>query len=80
MLTGDVSLRHFRKGMYHSGDRQLHTLISYVLLAISITCMSNSLPEYVIKNHTMIKAEMNIPTILIFICNFSIQMSFLPRE
>ena len=27
-------LRHFRKGMYHGGDRQLCTYISYVLLSI----------------------------------------------
>ena len=32
MLMNDALLRHFRKGMYHSGDRRLHTLISYVLL------------------------------------------------
>ena len=39
MLTGDALLRHFRKGMYHSGDRRLHTLIAYVLLLIHVcTC------------------------------------------
>ena len=34
MLTGDALLWHFRKGMYHGGDRWLHTLISYVLLLL----------------------------------------------
>ena len=34
MLTGDELLRHFRKGMYHGGDRQLRTLTSYVLLTL----------------------------------------------
>ena len=32
MLTSDALLRHFSKGMYHAGNRRLHTLISYVLL------------------------------------------------
>ena len=36
MLMGDALLRHFRKRMYHGGDRWLRTLISYVLLAIRI--------------------------------------------
>ena len=31
MLTGDALLRHFRKGMYHGGDRWLHTFILCIL-------------------------------------------------
>ena len=38
MLTGDALLRHFRKGMYHGGDRWLHTFISYVSLHTLIVC------------------------------------------
>ena len=34
MLTHDALLHHFRKQMYHGGDRRLRTLISYVLLYI----------------------------------------------
>ena len=36
MLTSDALLRHFSKGMYHAGNRRLHTRISYVLLIKSI--------------------------------------------
>ena len=32
MLMRDALLRHFRKQMYHGGDKRLRTLISYVLL------------------------------------------------
>ena len=39
MLALDVLLRHFRKGMYHGGDRRLHTLISYVVLVPHV-CMN----------------------------------------
>ena len=38
MLTSDALLRHFSKGMYHAGNRRLHTLISYVLLVIVTRC------------------------------------------
>ena len=31
----DKLLRHFRKGMYHGGNRRLRTLISYVLLVVN---------------------------------------------
>ena len=43
MLTRDALLRHFRKGMYHSRDKRLHTLISYVLLLIvtSAVCLAS---------------------------------------
>ena len=34
MLMDDALMRHFRKRMYHGGNRWLHILISYVLLAI----------------------------------------------
>ena len=30
MLTHDALLRHFRKVMYHGGNRRLHTFTSYV--------------------------------------------------
>ena len=44
MLMGDALLHHFRKGMYHCGDRRLHTLISYVLLILAIeSCALNPL-------------------------------------
>ena len=36
MLTRVALLRHSTKGMYHKGNRQLHTLISYVLLIIAM--------------------------------------------
>ena len=36
MLTSDALLRHFSKGMYHAGNRRLHTLISYVLLVLYV--------------------------------------------
>ena len=60
MLTSDALLRHFSKGMYHAGNRRLHTLISYVLLIIRIcrpysiiiyyimTCIS--LKEYLLRS------------------------------
>ena len=34
VLTRDVLLRHFRKRMYHEGNRRLRTLISYVLMLV----------------------------------------------
>ena len=37
MLTRDALLRHFREGMYHRGNRQVHILISYVLLVLCNT-------------------------------------------
>ena len=43
MLTLDALLRHFRKGMYHGGDRQLHTFISYVVLVVRNTVISGAL-------------------------------------
>ena len=37
MLIGDALLCHFRKGMYvPRWDKQLHTLISYILLMLSM--------------------------------------------
>ena len=41
MLMGDALLHHYRKGMYHGRDRQLHTLISYVLLVFVYTTQSH---------------------------------------
>ena len=51
MLTGDTLLRHFRKGMYYGGDRQLHTLISYVLLMLPKTFLLENVYEFGTEQH-----------------------------
>ena len=44
MLTHDMLLRHFRKGMYLRRNRWLRTLISYVLLMLCIAYSITGLP------------------------------------
>ena len=84
MLTCDTLLHHVRKGMYHGRDRQLHTLISYVLLLLRNTVggPSASLAMPMVRiaqiakyffQHGDIRIIIFIQNIIVILCHFQWQ-------